>query len=357
MLMQKLLLTGAPARPAPSRRSRPRVLMEPVCKGLLIFIKPNTTSQLATGFVISGFFYVLHVKTSAYANDTQDELQFCSMLSITLTLFGGILLRTNTQDEDPAGLFMMTFLLIVINVGVILLFAYQTYKGLTAPPPEEPSLLDAAKQVAMEAAIAESKKHVASAIELLGYEPDEAKALLAQCLEMMDQLVLAMAAMEDCQDILDDLYDAASGGKTSPGEVLDKFIGVSKKVLGKPKTIKLFTPVTGTLLAGVATGMQAAGCDKETTDKLEGQAAALSGFICKYGVVEFFEKWKQDVIDKIFGKVKDMLKLDEAGRPAKSNPNPNLNLNGKVGKTAETLVKEIMAVFSVDIEDDLNDLI
>merc|ERR1719162_1548619 len=42
MLMQKLLLTG-----------------------LLIFIKPGTTSQLAAGFFISGVFFVLHVKTSA----------------------------------------------------------------------------------------------------------------------------------------------------------------------------------------------------------------------------------------------------------------------------------------------------
>ena len=62
MLMQKLLLTG-----------------------LLIFIKPNTTSQLAARFSISGAFFVPHIKTSAYANKTEDELQLCSMLSIYYT--------------------------------------------------------------------------------------------------------------------------------------------------------------------------------------------------------------------------------------------------------------------------------
>jgi hypothetical protein len=51
----------------------------------LIFFKPNTTSQLAAGFVISIGFYVLHVRTMAYVNETQSELQFCSMLSITVT--------------------------------------------------------------------------------------------------------------------------------------------------------------------------------------------------------------------------------------------------------------------------------
>ena len=95
--------------------------------------------------------------------------------------------------------------------------------------------------------------------------------------------------------------------------------------------------MTGTLLAGVAVGMQAAGCDEETTDKLEAHAAALAGFICEYGVAEFFEKWKQDVINKIYKKVEDMAKVVKAGENPPNltltltpNPNPNPNLKSQM---------------------------
>ena len=77
LLVQKLLLTG-----------------------LLIFIKPDTVSQLAAGFTISIIFFVLHVKYNAYIDTNESELQFFALLSIALNLFAGILLKTNTQDED-----------------------------------------------------------------------------------------------------------------------------------------------------------------------------------------------------------------------------------------------------------------
>ena len=48
-----------------------------------------------------------------------------AMLSITLTLFGGILLKTDTQNEDAYGAAIMGFLLIAINVAVVILFVYQ----------------------------------------------------------------------------------------------------------------------------------------------------------------------------------------------------------------------------------------
>jgi hypothetical protein len=64
MLMQKLLLTG-----------------------LLIFIKPGTTSQLACGFVISLGFFVWHVRCNAYIEDVEDDLQAApSTLSLTFPL-------------------------------------------------------------------------------------------------------------------------------------------------------------------------------------------------------------------------------------------------------------------------------
>jgi hypothetical protein len=49
------------------------------------------------------------------------------MLGITMTLFGGILLKADTQDEDPYGMAVMTGLLFGINIGIVVLFGYQLY--------------------------------------------------------------------------------------------------------------------------------------------------------------------------------------------------------------------------------------
>ena len=103
--------------------------------GLLIFIKPGTVSQLACGFVIAIIFFILHVRYRAFADVIQGDLQFCSMLSIVMTLFGGILLQTKSvEDEDPNGKAAMAGLLLAINVGVISLFLYQTAMAVKAPP-------------------------------------------------------------------------------------------------------------------------------------------------------------------------------------------------------------------------------
>lgn len=94
-------------------------------------IKPDTVSQLAAGFVISMTFFILHVTFAAYASQEEFKLQFCAGLSITMTLFGGILLKTNTDDEDAAGEFLISFMLMVINIGVLVMFFYQTWMGIT----------------------------------------------------------------------------------------------------------------------------------------------------------------------------------------------------------------------------------
>ena len=147
--------------------------------GLIIFIKPQTSTQLVAGFAISIFFFIVHVQTNAYiagqlkavlptlpsecdaethldpAADLEDELQFCAMLSITLTLFGGLGLKATTEipTEKPtvyesglmvspltakfspcasayrpnSGFVPKAFILVGINVGVVLLSAYQIF--------------------------------------------------------------------------------------------------------------------------------------------------------------------------------------------------------------------------------------
>merc|ERR1711865_925730 len=246
--------------------------------GLLIFIKPGTTSQLAAGFFISGIFFVLHVKTSAYQSAQTDELQFCSMLSITLTLFGGVLLNTNTQDEDPAGLFLMTFLLMVINVGVIFLFLYLSWKGLTGTgtPAETDYFLDKAKQLALETVVEECKCQATSAVMGLGYTEDEAESFGA----MMDSTMCAMQEMQagKCQEIVESLQAL---------------------VIGEDETVELLVPIATVFLSGAATGLQKAGCPKEATDKLETYASTLAAYVVESGFEDFSTKWNDGVLSMI----------------------------------------------------------
>jgi len=95
--------------------------------GVLVFIKPDSTSQLAVGFAIAIIFFVLHVRTRAYCEIKEFDLQFYAALSILTTLFGGILLKTDTQNEDEYGEVALTSLLIACNMGIIVLFCYQIF--------------------------------------------------------------------------------------------------------------------------------------------------------------------------------------------------------------------------------------
>ena len=104
--------------------------------GLLIYIKPGSVSQLACGCTISGFFFVWLIRSEAYINEAEHDLQFCAMLSITVTLFGGILLKTDTQKEDPYGTAVLTGLLLANNIAVVVLFLTQMYLAFRKPRPK-----------------------------------------------------------------------------------------------------------------------------------------------------------------------------------------------------------------------------
>ena len=67
--------------------------------GLIIFIKPDTASQLAAAFLISMTFLVLHVCYKPFADSKEEDLCFVSNLSITLTLFCGLLLKLDVSEE------------------------------------------------------------------------------------------------------------------------------------------------------------------------------------------------------------------------------------------------------------------
>lgn len=134
MLLHKFLLTSErPTRCAFGAHAHSLCLR---CgTGLIIFIKPETTTQLAAGFIISLVFFVWHVQTNAYRKDLEDELQFCAMLSITVTLYGGLVLKaqdgmSDEEDVSPAESALLAFILMAVNISVVGLCLYQMVLGI-----------------------------------------------------------------------------------------------------------------------------------------------------------------------------------------------------------------------------------
>ena len=93
--------------------------------GLLIFVIPGSVSQLAVGFVIAAYFLLVHLGLYGYQNVKQNRLQLCSMLSLSMTLFAGILLKTEPDDEDVYGRIILEYLLIGMNFGIMFMFVIQ----------------------------------------------------------------------------------------------------------------------------------------------------------------------------------------------------------------------------------------
>ena len=65
--------------------------------GIIIFIKPNSLSQLAAATVFNGFFLLMHIRIEPYAEFKDGQLQFWSLWSMMTSLFLGILLKADMQ--------------------------------------------------------------------------------------------------------------------------------------------------------------------------------------------------------------------------------------------------------------------
>jgi len=176
MLAQKLLLTG-----------------------LLIFIKPDTITQLAAGFLISFTFFCVHVRVNAYVKDTEDRLQYYAMISISLTLFGGILYKTDTDDEDPYGSALMSVMIVGVNLMVQFLFMYQIiYRCRVRHPPKETNSHDKALETGADKAletgvdkIPETGVGPAGKTEVEELSPMPQKGLYAEVQRLQEELEAA----------------------------------------------------------------------------------------------------------------------------------------------------------------------
>ena len=55
----------------------------------MLTVRPGTTAQLATAFLISMCFLMLHIGIRPFRNDQDNDYQLYSMVSVLLVLFSG----------------------------------------------------------------------------------------------------------------------------------------------------------------------------------------------------------------------------------------------------------------------------
>ena len=187
-------------------------------------------------------------RTLAYEDDNADDLQFASMLSITLNLFGGILLMTKTQDEDVYGSAMMTGLLFGINFGMSVLFIYLTYMTLMGLGDQGRATIKGKLTSLVKDALLSQLSQVTDAIAESGIPEEQSQALISFVKNGVSKLVTALAGGELRVDY-EGVYAIVMGGTmVSP---MNKMIAVFKLSFGEDWLKQLLRPVTGCLVPAV----------------------------------------------------------------------------------------------------------
>lgn len=90
----------------------------------------NITVQMSFGFLVTLLFFLAHNAMGPYVADRDDEYMWCSMLSILLIVFSGLVLKAGeSSPKNPYQDVGVTVLLMSCTIGVLLLFLYMTFKG------------------------------------------------------------------------------------------------------------------------------------------------------------------------------------------------------------------------------------
>ena len=219
------------------------------------------------------------------------------MLSITMTLFGGILLKTNTQDEDPYGAALLAGLLMGVNVGTVILFFYQGYLVLTKPP--DPSMLKVQKQALINIAtkgLAKCQPQIESAVAALGMDEKSAAALSEFLAEAIGRIPVALEVMGDIDDIVEDMQESLFN-LDKAGEILDKVVRVTIKIIGKKVVQRMLVPIVESLLdqlmeqIAVATATE---LDEEMAERVKALGAGMTRYMMT-GMNPFYRKWIKEV--------------------------------------------------------------
>jgi len=102
---------------------------------LTILIEPGKLAQLAFAFLVTMCFMAGHMQVLPFKDSEDDNFQSYSTLSTLLTLFAGILIKARSGDEQAEESAyekaLLSFILMLCNVGTLALFVFIVYKSAT----------------------------------------------------------------------------------------------------------------------------------------------------------------------------------------------------------------------------------
>jgi len=261
--------------------------------GLIIFIKPGTTTQLIAGFAISITFFIWHVQTGAYKTDLEDELQFCAMLSITLTLFGGLSLKAQEgmeeaqlEDPSPAEKGVTAFMLVLINVGVVVLMLYQVFLTFRKPPAVTTVKLQRRICVKLFTAALDSNQEAFTAVCLHQGVPEEHIPTVEAALrEVAGALPIALELLDDVSVLVEQL--TSIGSITDAMSLVDGLLGIARSVLGPPRMVALFKPYCNMFAEQLVGHLKQHGASDAVLELAEKLVPGLAQFIVGNGMKPF----------------------------------------------------------------------
>jgi hypothetical protein len=107
-----------------------------------------------------------------------------------------VLLKTNTQDEDPYGAAIMSGLLVAINVGVVILFIYQGYLAFKRPPqPTTAKLQKKVRANVVKGLLEKNSARIVDAAQGIGLSKEQAADMQSALQEILVRLPEAIDMM------------------------------------------------------------------------------------------------------------------------------------------------------------------
>eukprot|EP00937_MAST-01D_sp_MAST-1D-sp2_P000945 g945.t1 len=92
------------------------LLRKVLLTGVILLVEPGSSTQLATGCLISLAFMVAYSAYKPYLYGEDDVLQLLCQIAIFCTAFSGLLIRTNTPETDGYSSGLFAWILVSLNV-------------------------------------------------------------------------------------------------------------------------------------------------------------------------------------------------------------------------------------------------
>jgi hypothetical protein len=143
-----------------------------ILTSLVILIQPGTLAQLAFAFIVSLVFLACSSQINPFVKGGDNDYMFYSTLSTVITLFSGILLKANIQEDSTGGYeqALVTFILVACNLSVLVLFLLVMFKGKggkSTGVDMKGRLMEKSQQVALEAAKDKATEYLEEIFEML----------------------------------------------------------------------------------------------------------------------------------------------------------------------------------------------